>query len=113
MYYFRNKDFTRFGTSLEPIVEDEDKIAMIEEEYYQHVPREVVVPTISKEQRKKMMRVEELKLNLASTDYQAIKYAEGEMSVEDYAPIKEQRRQWRAEINQLQAELDAELNNQE
>lgn len=53
----------------------------------------------------KCNRIIELKTFLASTDYQAIKYAEGELSAEEYAPVKEQRRAARAEINQLEAEL--------
>ena len=48
------------------------------------------------------IRISELKGYLYKTDYQAIKYAEGEISAEEYAPIKEQRRQWRAEINRLE-----------
>ena len=51
------------------------------------------------------LEIVELKKHLADTDYQAIKFAEGEMSAEDYAPIKEQRKQWRARINELEAEL--------
>ena len=49
-----------------------------------------------------------LKNNLRKTDYKAIKYAEGEMSIAEYAPIREQRKAWRAEINALEAEI-AEL----
>ena len=48
-----------------------------------------------------------LKSKLSSTDYQTIKYAEGELSAEEFAPIREQRRQWRAEINELEAQLKA------
>lgn len=55
------------------------------------------------EQELKEQRISELKKNLYDTDYQAIKYAEGELTAEEYAPIKEQRRQWRAEINELEA----------
>lgn len=44
-----------------------------------------------------------LKQNLADTDYKAIKYAEGEISEEDYAPIKAQRQEWRVRINELEA----------
>ena len=47
-------------------------------------------------------RIAALRHNLISTDYQAIKYSEGEMTEEEYAPIKEQRRQWRREINELE-----------
>ena len=50
-------------------------------------------------------QINELKYNLSATDYQAIKYAEGEMSLYDFAPIKEQRRAWRVEINELEAQL--------
>ena len=52
----------------------------------------------------KWERIEELKTLLASTDYQAIKYAEGLISKEDYAPIKQKRQAWRNEINTLEEE---------
>ena len=51
------------------------------------------------------MQIEELKHKLSETDYKAIKYAEGLISEEDYAPIKKQRQQWRNEINLLELEL--------
>lgn len=50
-------------------------------------------------------QIEALKQNLADTDYKAIKYAEGLISEEDYAPTKKQRQQWRNEINLLELEL--------
>lgn len=46
-----------------------------------------------------------LKCKLADTDYKAIKYSEGELSVEEYAETKAQRRAWREEINKLEEEL--------
>ena len=46
-----------------------------------------------------------LKNRLARTDYKALKYAEGELSAEEYANTLAERRAWRAEINELQAEL--------
>lgn len=39
---------------------------------------------------------------LSQTDYQALKYGEGQISEEDYAPIKAQRQEWRDRINELQ-----------
>ncbi len=48
-------------------------------------------------------RIRELKANLTKTDYQAIKFAEGELTAEEYAPMKEQRKLWRAEINKLES----------
>lgn len=47
-------------------------------------------------------RIRELKQLLADTDYKAIKYAEGEITAEEYEPIKLQRREWRKEINELE-----------
>lgn len=55
--------------------------------------------------KKKEYQALRLKEQLKQTDYQAIKYMEGLISEEDYAPIKSQRQAWRDEINQLEAEL--------
>lgn len=52
-------------------------------------------------------QINELKYNLSATDYQAIKYAEGEISEDEYAPIKAQRKEWRFEINELEKALNA------
>ena len=46
----------------------------------------------------------ELKSKLTATDYQAIKYAEGVLSAEEYEPIKALRQEWRERINELEAE---------
>lgn len=50
--------------------------------------------------------VEDYKAKLSETDYHAIKYAEGWITEEDYAPIKAQRQAWRDAINALE-ETDA------
>ena len=52
-------------------------------------------------------RIEQLRGELADTDYQALKFAEGFISAEDYAEIRAKRQAWRDEINRLQA-LDPE-----
>lgn len=49
-----------------------------------------------------------LKELLANSDYQAIKYAEGQISEEEYQPIKEQRQVWRDRINELEASLEVQ-----
>ena len=51
------------------------------------------------------LQIAELKQQLASTDYQAIKYAEGWISEQDYAPIKAQRQAIRDQINELEEQL--------
>ncbi len=50
-------------------------------------------------------KIATLKQNLTDTDYQAIKFAEGAMSADEYEPIKQQRQAWRDEINVLEATL--------
>ena len=47
-------------------------------------------------------KIDELKALLEATDYKAIKYAEGWLTEEEYAPIKAQRQAWREEINELE-----------
>lgn len=51
------------------------------------------------------MRIFEIKQKLAETDYQAIKFAEGELTYAEFAPIKAQRKAWRDEINALEKSL--------
>lgn len=53
-------------------------------------------------QYQKSQQIAQLKKQLADTDYQAIKYAEGQISEQDYAEIKAQRQTWRDEINELE-----------
>ena len=58
-------------------------------------------------QQKLEAKIIGLKCNLMGTDYQAIKYGEGLLTEEEYAPIKAQRQAWRDEINVLENELKA------
>ena len=51
------------------------------------------------------IEITQLKKLLADTDYKAIKYAEGQISEEDYAPIRLQRQSYRDHINELEALL--------
>lgn len=50
----------------------------------------------------KQFQIDLLKKKLADTDYKAIKYAEGLISDEEYAPIKAERQHFRDEINRLE-----------
>lgn len=52
-------------------------------------------------------RIIKLKASLHRTDYIAIKYAEGVITMDECADVFEQRKQWRAEINALETELKA------
>lgn len=53
----------------------------------------------------KKNRILKIKQELRATDYNAIKYAEGELTSSEYAAIRAQRRAWRVEINTLESEI--------
>ena len=65
----------------------------------------VAIEHIASEQELIEMRIDELKQKLFTTDYQAIKFAEGAMTAAEYAPYKADRAKWRAEINDLEKKL--------
>lgn len=47
-------------------------------------------------------RIAYLKSELAETDYLCLKFTDGALSEEEYAPIRQKRAEYRAEINKLQ-----------
>ncbi len=49
-------------------------------------------------------KIMELKQNLKDTDYLSLKHHEGELTDEEFEPIKLQRKVWRDEINKLESE---------
>ena len=70
---------------------------------------EVVPPTPTAEeiaQQEREAEIWSLKEQLRESDYKAIKYAEGWITAEDYAPIKAQRQEWRERINELEELLN-------
>jgi len=52
-----------------------------------------------------MWEISQCKQNLKATDYKAIKFAEGVLSEEEFAPIRLQREEWRSQINKDEALL--------
>lgn len=51
------------------------------------------------------IQINTLKEQLAETDYKALKFIDGEFTEEDYAPIREERKNCRLKINELSAKL--------
>lgn len=49
--------------------------------------------------------IESLKKTLASLDYHTLKHVDGEMTDEEYEPIKQQKIQLRARINEIESQL--------
>ena len=50
-----------------------------------------------------------LKAQLAATDYQVIKFIEGVLTEEKFAPIRVERAAWRAKINELEPQCKKEV----
>lgn len=61
------------------------------------------------DERKKAIESEiaGLKQLLTGTDYNALKFAEGQISEKDYAETKQQRQSLRDKINELESELES------
>lgn len=57
-----------------------------------------------------LRKIDDYKQRLFNTDYQAIKFAEGELSAEEYEETKQQRRKWREEINKLELIINNQKN---
>lgn len=69
--------------------------------------RQFQIVEIPKPSQKQLaeQEIQELKDLLASTDYKAIKYAEGLFTEEEYAETKALRQTWRDKINELEKML--------
>ena len=88
----RIKDLGNGNFQTFPITDDMIEVEDIDKWVSEHTPQS----------EKNRQRIQQLKQYLADTDYQAIKYAEGRMTQEEYAPISNQRQMWRDEINRLE-----------
>lgn len=52
------------------------------------------------------VQINALKEKLAETDYKALKFIDGEFTEEEYAPIREERKNYRIKINELEKCLE-------
>lgn len=57
-----------------------------------------------KQEHERLTRIAELKNKLLETDYVVIKIAEGEATADEYAEVIANRKAWRKEINELEAQ---------
>lgn len=65
------------------------------------------VPTPEEIREQKLAEIGDLKQQLASSDYKAIKFAEGWLTSEEYAPIKAMRQELRNRINELENDTES------
>ena len=81
--------------------EDNDYKLVITDNHYRviHISEEDLL----KDQYR--LEIAQLKKQLSDTDYKAIKYAEGQLTEEEYSSIRLQRQSYRDRINELEALL--------
>jgi hypothetical protein len=65
----------------------------------------ICIPYNDSEMTKKWIYIYDLKKQLSDTDFNVLKHMEGSLSDEKWEKIKEQRQQWRAEINSVEATM--------
>lgn len=96
MRYYYKKDNAYF--SFKNPIEDESYEVITEEEFNAHnIPLSV---------NNNEFEIEHLKHELSKSDYKALKFFEGYLTEEEYAPIKAYRQQLRDRINALEQEED-------
>jgi hypothetical protein len=102
-YYYKTKNNTGYLSVKTPLTDLTNYIEITEKEFENAKPKKE--PVIDENKRKIEGQILLLKSQLAKTDYQAIKYAEGWISEEEYAPIKANRQAIRDQINELEGKL--------
>lgn len=109
IYFNKMKDACAFEPK-EPIASVDDATWLIYSQGRKEVDWDIIdgkfVKLVSEDELNRRLNAEitiqQLKINLDTTDYQAIKFSDGAISEEEYAPIRAQRQAWRDEINELE-----------
>ena len=101
-HYKTLKVYDNGGKDVEWVVDTPARPEVVEHDETEEI--KVYIPYTDEELRKiaAEARIEELKSLLRASDYKAIKYAEGVISPEEYAPVKAERQAYRNEINDLE-----------
>ena len=111
LYYYKDSK-NRTAVLKHKLTEEEmgDNVEITEEEYnsIQEQKKQNRLAKVNTSRNQNLARIAELKQLLRDSDYKLFKYQDGDMTEEEYAPIKAQRHAWRVEINQLEAELENE-----
>lgn len=90
-------------------IPNETKIVEIEEQYqdcaFEDFDKDfnfsIEQYNLRKQKENAEVRIAELKSSLESTDYQVLKWKEGELTDEQFEPMRLQRKAWREEIRNL------------
>ena len=107
------KEYDNGGKDIEKII-DEPEIEQVDA-YDEHILIKIYVPYTkselniiekNKKIEKKVSEMNEYKKLLSMSDYEAIKYAEGWFTKEEYQPIKEKRESFREKIRKIEEEIE-------
>lgn len=89
---------------------DGREVKRIYPEMQEHIPAwdefeeiQVYIPYSKRQYAQR--QIDGYKRKLAESDYKALKYFEGYLSEDEYAPIKNERQSWRDKINELEEKL--------
>lgn len=99
-YYYKHV-FNGGLMNLKSPINDLEYIQITKEEYEELA--KISVDEFAPVNDDTLSKIIELKIKLAKTDYQAIKFAEGWLSEEEFAPIKAKRQELRNKINELES----------
>ena len=104
-YYYQN-GFS-FMILDEPLQEIPEGFELVDEDAYNKSQKELQEFLNRKNPiQEKMEEIMRLKGLLASSDYKQHELTDGEITEEEYAPIKAQRHAWRVRIRELRAEIE-------
>lgn len=101
-HYETIKEYPNGGKDVKKIIDIPEIEAVEEHDETEEILVYIPYTEQELEKQKAQKRIAQLKKWLKDTDYQAIKFAEGELSLEEYQETKNERKAWRLEINQLE-----------
>lgn len=103
-YYYKSKD-GKVWYNLKSPLKEKGYIEITEKEWNEHSSQKHQVSAEELAKQEKRNQISALKRELANTDYQALKFFEGWLTEQEYAPIKAKRQELRNQINQLESEI--------
>ena len=105
-YYYKQNETENYFNLKSPLSDVTGYTEITEEEFNAAQEAKKHIPTEEElVKRTKLKEINQLKYELAKTDYMAIKFAEGWISSKEYAEIKALRQSYRDRINELESTL--------
>lgn len=99
-YYYKNIEGNGYLSLKTPLV-DTTGYTQITQEEFEKI--KTAASSVEHDEKREIEgRIAFLKYQLAQTDYKALKFLEGWLTEEEYAPIKAERQALRDQINELE-----------